>query len=71
VKCKTCGEVLDGRVDLYNEPSQEYEDDKPVYFCRKVLVGAGPCYRSVEVTFKFDEARNVTARQVSGGEFVD
>ena len=71
VKCKRCGEILEGRLDRYNDPSLEYEGETPEYFCRKVLVGSGPCYQPVETTFKFDEDRNVLERQVSGGEFVD
>ncbi len=71
VKCKHCGEVLEGRVDLYNELSLEYEVKKKVYFCRKVLIGSGPCYQQVEVTFKFDEGRNVLEQKATGGEFVE
>ena len=71
-RCRRCGEVLEGRVDRYNELSVEYEGGKPVYYCRKVLMGSGPCYQAVETTFKFDEGRNnVLERQVSGGEFVE
>ena len=70
VKCKRCGEVIDGRVDLYNDPSLDYEGGKPVYFCRKVVMGSGHCYQQVEVTFKFDENRNVLERTATGGEFV-
>ena len=70
VKCKRCGEILDGTVDLYNEPSQDYEGAKPVYFCRKVVMGSSRCYQQVEVTFKFDENRNVLERTAVGGEFV-
>lgn len=71
VKCKHCGEVLDGRVDLYNDPSLDFEEEKIIYFCRKVLIGGGPCYQPVEVTFKFDESRNVLEQKVVGGEFVE
>lgn len=71
VKCKRCSEVLDGRVDLYNDPSLEFEESKTFYFCRKVLMGSGPCYQQVEATFKFDENRKVLERQVAGGEFVE
>ncbi len=70
-KCKRCGEILEGKVDLYNEPSENYESDQPTYFCRKVLVGGGPCYQPVEVTFKFDEKRNVLEKKIIGGEFAD
>jgi len=72
VKCRRCGEILEGRLDRYNDPSLEYEGETPVNFCRKVLIGSGPCYQAVEVTFKFDESRNkVLERHVSGGEFVE
>lgn len=70
VKCKRCGEVLDGKVDMYNEPSLDYEGEKAVYFCRKVLMGSGHCYQQVEVTFKFDANRSVLERTATGGEFV-
>ncbi len=71
VKCARCGETLEGRVDLYNEPSEDYESDKQVFFCRKVLMGGGPCYQQVEAVFKFDEARNVLEKQATGGTFVE
>jgi len=71
VKCKRCGEILEGKIDLYNDPSQDYEDEKVIYFCRKVLMGSGHCYQQVEVTYKFDENRNVIEKQVTGGEFVE
>jgi hypothetical protein len=71
VQCKRCGEMLDGRVDLYNDPSLDYESETPVYFCRKVLMGSGPCYQQIEAAFKFDEARSVLERQAAGGEFVE
>jgi hypothetical protein len=71
VQCKRCGEILEGRLDLYNDPSLDYEGETPVYFCRKVLVGSGRCYQPVEVTFKLDESRKVLERQIAGGEFVE
>lgn len=71
VKCKRCGELLSGRVDLYNDPSLDYEGDKTTYLCRKVIMGSGHCYQQVEVTFKFDENRRLLDRQVVGGDFVE
>ncbi len=70
IRCKRCGEVLDGRVDLYNDPSLDYESEKTIYFCRKVLMGSGHCYQQVEVIFKFDENHNLLERTATGGEFV-
>ena len=73
VKCKRCGEIIQGRVNIYNDPSLELDEkDKPYYICRKVLIGSrGTCFQQVEVVFKFDEARRVLDRQISGGEFVE
>jgi hypothetical protein len=70
VKCKRCGEIIDGRVDLYNDPSVDYEGQKPVYICRKVVMGSSHCYQQVEVTFKFDENRKVLEKTAVGGDFI-
>ena len=70
VKCKRCGEIIEGRVDLYNDPSLDYDGKKPVYFCRKVVMGSGHCYQQVEVTFKFDENRNVLEQTAVGGDLL-
>lgn len=72
VRCKRCGEIIHGQVNIYNDPSLEYDaDGKPYYVCRKVLIGSGHCFQPIEVIFKFDEPRRVLERQISGGEFVD
>jgi uncharacterized Zn finger protein len=71
VRCNRCGEVIRGRIDLYNEPSVDYRDGKPFYFCRKVLIGEQRCFQQVEVTLTFDENHNLIDRQVTGGTFVE
>ena len=72
VKCKRCGEIVHGQVNISNDPSLELdENDKPYYICRKVLIGSGHCFQQIEVTLKFNEQRGVTDRQISGGEFVE
>jgi hypothetical protein len=70
VKCLRCGEIIEGRVDLDNDPSVEYEGDGEVFYARKVLMGSGRCFQRVEATFKFTKARTLTEQQVTGGEFV-
>jgi hypothetical protein len=41
--CKRRGKILEGGLDLYNDPSQEYDGTTPVYYCRNVLtLGASP-----------------------------
>jgi hypothetical protein len=73
VKCKRCGEVIQGRVNIWNDPSLELDEkDRPYYVCRKVLIGSGgTCFQQIEVIFKFDEGRRVLDRQITGGEFVE
>ncbi len=72
VKCKRCGEIIHGQVNVNNEPSQEYDENGRLYFvCRKVLVGNQLCFQQIEVIFKFNEMRGLLDRQITGGEFVD
>jgi hypothetical protein len=73
VKCKRCGEIIEGRVDVHNEPSVDYESGSNVYFVRKVLMGSGEnhCYQQIEVGLKFNAERKVIDKTISGGEFVD
>ena len=70
VKCLRCGEIIEGRVDLDNDPSVEYEEGGEVFHARKVLMGNGRCFQRVEVAFKFTPARTLIEQQVTGGEFV-
>ncbi len=72
VKCKRCGETIQGQVNVNNEPSLELDNKgKPYYTCRKVLIGNRHCFQQIEVVFKFDESRRVLDRKISGGEFVE
>ncbi len=71
VKCKRCGELIESRVDLYNDPSVEYEEGGDVYYARKVLMGNGRCFQRVEVAFKFAQSRMLIEQQITGGEFVE
>jgi hypothetical protein len=70
VKCLRCGETIEGRVDLNNDPSVEYEEGGDVYYARKVLVGEGRCFQRVEVRFKFTSQRALLEREITGGEFI-
>lgn len=74
VKCRRCGEIISGRVDLENDLSVEYEGSDETYHCRKVLMGDGKslCYQQLEVTFRFDSSRRLVSREIRpGGEFVE
>ena len=73
VKCKRCGEIIEGRVDVDNDLSVEYESDGDVFYARKVLMGAGSnhCYQQIEVGLKFNKGRKLLERRVeAGGDFV-
>ena len=71
VKCNRCGEVIEGRVDLDNDPSLDYEGNSTVYFVRKGLVGNNRCFQQIEVEMKFTPARTLIEQQAQGGTFVD
>ena len=70
VRCNRCGEIIEGRVDLDNDLSLEYEDDHPAYFVRKGLIGSGRCFQQVEVEMKFTANRELIEQHVEGGTFV-
>ena len=71
VKCDKCGEVIGGRINVFNDLSVEYEGSKNVYFGRKVLMGTGLCFQKIEVELKFDEPRRLLEKHITGGKFVE
>jgi hypothetical protein len=75
VKCKRCGEVIEGRVDVDNDLSVEYGNNgNDTFYVRKVLMGDGSnhCYQQIEVSLKFDKKRTLAEKRiVSGGDFVE
>jgi hypothetical protein len=68
VQCKRCGEIIEGRVDLDNDLSLGDEGD--IYLVHKGLIGANRCFQQIEVELKFDSARQLLERHITGGEFV-
>jgi hypothetical protein len=72
VKCKRCGEIIHGQVNVNNEPSLEInEQGKSYYVCRKVLIGEKLCFQQIETIFKFNDQRGLISREITGGEFVE
>ena len=71
VKCNRCGEIIEGRVDLDNDLSLEYEGDRAVYFVRKGLMGNNRCFQQIEVELKFTSSRELIEQQAQGGNFVE
>jgi hypothetical protein len=71
VKCKRCGEIIEGRVDLDNDLSLEYEGSNTVHFGRKVLMGNNMCFQQIEVEMKFTSDCELIEKDVKGGTFVE
>ncbi|MGE5462982.1 MAG: hypothetical protein ACM3PS_06495 [Syntrophothermus sp.] len=71
VQCKRCGEILEGRVDLDNDLSVEFDGDSSIYFVRKGLLGANRCFQQIEVEMKFTPKRELIEKNVQGGTFVE
>jgi hypothetical protein len=71
VKCKRCGEIIEGRVDLDNDLSQDYDGDRTIYFVRKGLVGQNRCFQQIEVEMKFTADRELIEKEAQGGTFVE
>ncbi len=70
VKCRRCGEVISGRVDLSNDLSVEYEEGGDIFFARKTLMGENRCFQRIEVELKFNASRDLLEKHITGGEFV-
>jgi hypothetical protein len=71
VKCKRCGELIVGRIDLDNDLSVEYDENGgEMYRVRKVLMGENRCFQRVEAMFEFTPKRILIEQQIVGGEFV-
>ena len=71
VQCKRCGEVIEGRVNLNNDLSVEYENGHDVYFVRKTVMGNSKCFQQIEVELKFNIDRKLLERQATGGQFAE
>lgn len=69
VKCNRCGEVIEGRVDLNNDLSVEYEEGGDIFYARKVLMGENRCFQRIEVELKFNSTRELLEQHITGGQF--
>jgi hypothetical protein len=69
VKCKRCGETIEGRVDLDNDLSLNEEGNG--YLVRKTLMGSNRCFQQIEVELNFDSSRQITEKTITGGTFVE
>jgi hypothetical protein len=70
VRCDRCGETIEGRVNLSNDLTPDYESGEG-YYARKVLMGSGLCFQQIEVTLRFGPSRELKEKEISGGAFVE
>ena len=70
VRCQRCGEIIEGRLNINNDLSIQYEDGT-AYIGRKVLMGSGLCFQQIEVNFKFSGEKELLEKTISGGEFIE
>jgi hypothetical protein len=70
VKCLRCGEIIEGRVNLDNDLSVEYEEGGDVYYSRKILMGENKCFQRMEVELKFTPRRELLEQHITGGVFI-
>jgi hypothetical protein len=74
VQCNKCGEKLRARVDVWNELTPEYDenkDDAASYYCRKVIIGEKLCYQPIELRLKFDKGHRLVSKEIYGGKYID
>ncbi len=69
VKCRRCGEIIEGRVDLDNDLSLNDAGDG--YIVRKGLIGGNRCFQQIEVEMNFTSTRELIDQQIQGGTFVE
>jgi hypothetical protein len=67
VRPKRCDRLVEVRIDLYNDLSQE--DDGKGYFVRKIAQAAR-CPFPAELYLQFDGNRRLVEQSIENGEFV-
>ena len=67
VRPKMCKEIVEVRIDLANQLSQQ--DDGDGYWVRK-MVSATRCPFQAEAVLYFDSNKRETGREIENGEFV-
>jgi hypothetical protein len=68
VRCDKCGETIRVRVDPHWDLAQDFDGDGG-YGVTKHVVGQ-KCFRTIEVTFSFDQNRKEASKSIVGGQFV-
>ena len=71
VRCDRCGDRVRVRLNPQADLQQEFEDRDGVsgYSVRKMIVDQR-CFRPIELSMRFDNARREIAREIHGGTFI-
>lgn len=67
VRCKRCGTPLAVRVDMRNEPSNDYETGG--YVLHKEMMDSR-CYELMRAVIHFDAQHHITSQSIENGEFI-
>jgi len=72
VQCNRCGEILEVRMNIYNDVSAEFDEygNPSGYSCRKILQGSGRCFQPIEVRLTFDARRRLLNTEILGGRLL-
>jgi hypothetical protein len=72
IRCKRCHDVVRVRVNMANEPAQEYDEggDKVAGYTLNKTIVDSKCFRPIPVAIRFDARRREQGREIEGGEFV-
>lgn len=72
IRCTRCGDVVRVRVNMANEPAQEFEEggDRVLGYTLNKTIVDSKCFRPIPVTIRFDARRREQGREIEGGEFV-
>jgi hypothetical protein len=68
VQCNKCGEAIRIRVDPLWDLAPDFEGGSS-FTAKKYVIGQ-KCYRPIEVELTYDNNREETDRQISGGKFI-
>lgn len=68
VQCNKCREGIRIRVDPLWDLAPDFEGGSS-FTAKKYVVGQ-KCYRPIEIELTFDDKREETERQISGGRFI-
>jgi|SRR5579859_2961322 len=72
IRCDRCGEVIQVRLNRYNDLTIEYGENGErgdTRHAHKVIVGKR-CYNRIEADFTFDRNYKLTEQKATGGKFV-